>query len=88
MHSNQILLSIEKSFESASYSDRISGMNAFKEIIPLTNDDEAVNKIISKVIQLISGKYFTGKEEILSTFATMLQEGLIDAPFEYARLVI
>lgn len=88
MHSNRILAAIGQAFESPSYSDRISGMSAFEEIIPLTKDEEAVNKVIGEVIKLVAGKYFKGKEEVMDIFASMLEEGLIDAPNDYVKMVV
>lgn len=63
-------------------------MHAFQEVIPLTKDEEAVTKVINAVTVLIAGKYFTGKEQVMEIFAHMLEEGLIDAPNGYVKMVV
>jgi len=72
MHGGPIMTEIANAFDSQSYTERISAMNAFQAFIPLTNSEEFVSKVMVKVMGLICGKYFLGKEKIVTVLTGML----------------
>lgn len=50
------------SFDSSAYADRISASQAFAQIVKYSKDEDLVKQTSSKLLSIITGKYFSGKE--------------------------
>lgn len=74
----EIVTEIKVSIDSVAYKDRIAASMAFKEIVPFCKDEVLVHETVEKLLQLIYGKYFIGKEQIVESVTEMLTEDLIE----------
>lgn len=89
MLANSILVHLTASFDSSSYADRISASVAFSKIIKHSKDEQAVDLAYKKMLEVIAGKYFGGKEQILKAFTQMMQDDMLEInKVEYVEAVM
>lgn len=79
---SEIVSEVSLNLDSVAYKDRIAASVAFKEIVPFCKDENLVQETVEKLQQLIFGKYFMGKEEIVDSVTEMLVDDLIEVKRE------
>jgi len=78
MLASQILVKVTEAFDSSQYSDRVSASMSFGKIIKFSKDETAVDSATQKMLEVIAGKYFSGKEQILKAMFEMMENDLLD----------
>jgi len=73
-----ILNRVTEAFESSQYADRVSASISFGKIIKFSKDELAIESASNKMLEVICGKYFGGKEQILKAMTDMMEDDLLE----------
>ena len=73
-----ILRNLLACFDSSAYADRIAASHALSEIVKFSKDEDIVKQVSAKLVDVITGKYFIGKEQIVKSLTLMMRDEMIE----------